>query len=354
MRQRNPETSAKVNGRNGRRGTGRVRLIDVAKLAGVAPITVSRVINSPESVSPEMLQRVREAIDRTGYVPNLMAGGLASSRSRLVAAIVPSIASPVFQQTLAALTNTLAEAGYQLMLGESGYSESREDALIDAFIGRRPDGIVLMGIMRSAHGRLRLLGAGIPVVETWDLTPTPVDSVVGFSHEKIGVAVAEYLHDRGRRRPAVVTASDERARQRAAAFADMATRLGMAAAPTVEVPTFVAQAPGTFGSGRKGFAELLAQHQDIDAVFCSSDVLAFGVVTEAQVRGISIPGKLAIVGYGDLYFAADVVPPLTTVSVDAAGIGRLAARCIIDRAQGLPAEPRVTDVGFSIVRRESA
>jgi LacI family gluconate utilization system Gnt-I transcriptional repressor len=354
MKQTGSASSAKANGRSGRRGTGKVRLIDVAKLAGVAPITVSRVINSPEYVSPEMLRRVREAIERTGYVPNLLAGGLASSRSRLVAAIVPSISSPVFQQTLAALTNTLAEAGYQLMLGESGYTESREDALIDALMGRRPDGIVLIGIMRSARGRLRLLGAGIPVVETWDLTPTPVDSVVGFSHEKIGVAVAEYLHERGRHRPAIVTASDDRARQRAKAFAETAARLGMAGMPTVEVPTFFTPAPGTLGSGRKGLADLITRHPHIDAIFCSSDMLALGVVTEAQVRGVSIPGRLAVVGYGDLNFAADAVPALTSVSVDASAIGRIAARCIVDRAEGRPAERSITDVGFSIVRRESA
>jgi len=125
-------------------------------------------------------------------VPNLLAGGLASTRSRLVAAVVPTISGPVFLETIQSLTEALAERGYQLMLGQAGYAGSREDALLEAIIGRRPDGIVLTGIMHSAEGRKRLLAAGIPVVETWDLTPTPIDMLVGFSHVEVGRAVAGF------------------------------------------------------------------------------------------------------------------------------------------------------------------
>jgi LacI family gluconate utilization system Gnt-I transcriptional repressor len=131
-------------------------------------------------------------------VPNRLAGGLASTRSRLVAAVVPTISGPVFLETVQALTEALAEQGYQLMLGQSGYAGSREDALLEAIIGRRPDGIVLTGIMHSAEGRRRLLASGIPVVETWDLTPTPIDMLVGFSHVEVGRAVALTCTPRGR------------------------------------------------------------------------------------------------------------------------------------------------------------
>ena len=340
--------------RRRRRGTGEVRLNDIAKLAGVAPVTVSRVINTPDSVAPETLQRVRDAIDRTGYVPNLLAGGLASARSRLVAAIVPTFAAPVFQETIEALTNTLAAAGYQILLGQSGYGDSREDALLEAIIGRRPDGIVLTGIMRSAGMRLRLLASGIPVVETWDLTPTPIDMVVGFSHEKIGSAVADYAHAAGRRRLAVVSAADDRALLRAKGFADTAARHGIGNTLASELPVAVAPAPGTLGGGRRGLGDLLARHPTLDAIFCSSDMLALGVIIEAQARGIRVPAQIAVLGYGDTNFAADVLPPLTTVRVDGTAIGELAARCIIERAEGRPVVQRVTDVGFSIIKRESA
>jgi len=167
-------------GRRTRRGSGAVTLHDVAKLAGVAPITASRALNTPDQVSAEALKKVTDAVARTGYVRNRLAGGLASARSRLVAAVVPTISGPVFLRTVQALTEALAERGYQLMLGQSGYDNSREDALLEAIIGRRPDGIVLTGIMHTPEGRKRLLAAAIPVVETWDLTPTPFDMLVGF------------------------------------------------------------------------------------------------------------------------------------------------------------------------------
>jgi len=210
--------------RRSRRGGGGITLKDVAKLAGVAPITASRALNTPDAVSPAVLQRVREAVERTGYVPNMLAGGLASSKSRLVAAVVPTIVGPVFQETVQSLTESLGNAGYQLMLGQSGYANSREDALLEAIIGRRPDGVVLTGIMHSPEGRRRLIASGIPVVETWDLTPTPIDMLVGFSHEKIGVAVAEYLQARGRRKVATISGNDERAARRSKAFSEAAVR----------------------------------------------------------------------------------------------------------------------------------
>ncbi|HZW21459.1 LacI family DNA-binding transcriptional regulator [Noviherbaspirillum sp.] len=348
-----PHTDAPKE-KKGRRGAGGITLRDVAKLAGVAPITASRALNTPSAVSPEVLQRVREAVERTGYVPNMLAGGLASNKSRLVAAVVPTIAGPVFLETVQSLTETLARRGYQLMLGQSGYRDSREDALLEAIIGRRPDGVVLTGIMRSAEGRRRLLASGIPVVETWDLTPTPIDMLVGFSHEKIGAEVAGFLHAKGRRRVATISGDDERAVRRHRAFSDAAVGLGMCRAGEREIPSVVVPAPTTLGSGRSGLAGLLERYPDIDAVFCSSDLLALGVLTEAQARGIAVPGQLAVIGLGDLAFARDLHPALTTVRIDGTAIGRTAAECIIERAEGRPVASPIHDVGFAIVERDSA
>jgi LacI family gluconate utilization system Gnt-I transcriptional repressor len=334
--------------RRSRRSSGGITLSDVAKVAGVSAITASRALNTPDRVSPDALARIRAAVERTGYVPNMLAGGLASNRSRLVAALVPTIAGPVFLETVQALTEALAEAGYQLMLGQSGYSGSREDALLDAIIGRRPDGIVLTGVMHSAEGRRRLLASGIPVVETWDLTPTPIDMLVGFSHEKVGTAVAEYLYAKGKRKLAIVTADDHRAGMRHRSFVDATARLGLGNIAVCVVP-----APTTLGSGRTGLSDLLSRAPDIDAVFCSSDVLALGVMTEAQSRGLSVPDQFAVFGFGDLGFAGDTHPPLTTVRVDGTAIGRQAARFIVERAQGEESLPRIVDLGFSIVERQS-
>jgi LacI family transcriptional regulator, gluconate utilization system Gnt-I transcriptional repressor len=338
-----------VQPRRTRRGSGAVTLHDVARLAGVAPITASRAINHPDQVSEEVRKKVGDAIARTGYVPNRLAGGLASARSRLVAAVLPTISGPVFLETVQSLTEALAERGYQLMIGQAGYAGTREDALLEAVIGRRPDGIVLTGIMHSAEGRRRLLASGIPVVETWDLTPTPIDMLVGFSHVEVGRAVARFLQARGRRQLAVVTGDDERAKRRLAAFQAEALTLGLP-----EVRSAVVPAPTTLKSGRTGLAELLAAEGRIDAIFCSSDLLALGVMTEARVLGVGVPDRLAVVGFGDLEFAADLDPSLTTVRINGAAIGRQAARFIVDSAEGRAVAERIIDIGFSIVERTSS
>jgi LacI family gluconate utilization system Gnt-I transcriptional repressor len=344
-----PTRSALPAGRTARKGTGGITLSDVAKLAGVSAITISRALNTPDRVSPVTLKRVREAVARTGYVPNLLAGGLASNRTRLVAALLPTIAGSVFLETIQALTDTLAGAGYQLMLGQSGYTGTREDALIDAIVGRRPDGIVLTGIMHSPQGRKRLIASGIPVVETWDLTPTPIDMLVGFSHEKVGVRVADWLTAKGYRRPAILTADDQRAGLRRRGFEARLRELGLK-----KVPACVVAAPSTLGSGRAGLIELLAQDARIDFVFCSSDLLAHGVLTEAQAQGLRVPQDLGVLGFGNLGFSGDVHPALSTVHVDGVAIGQQAARFIIDRQAGRDPGPKVRDIGFSILERASA
>lgn len=338
--------------RRHRRGAGGITLGDVARLAGVSPITASRALNTPDQVAKETLERVREAVSRTGYVPNRLAGGLASARSRLVAAVVPTITGPVFMEMVESLTTALADAGYQLMLGQSGYTQSREDALLDAIIGRRPDGIVLTGIMHSPEGRRRLLASGIPVVETWDLTPTPIDMLVGFSHVQAGAAVAQHLHAKGRRRVALLSGDDERAQRRNRGFIDEALRLGLAQSAD-QIPLRRVPAPTTLGSGRAGLAALLAEAPDLDAVFCSSDLLALGVLTEATARGVAVPGRLAVMGFGDLAFAGDTYPALSTVRIDGTAIGQRAAHFIVERAEGRAVGDKVVDLGFRIVERAS-
>lgn len=321
----------------------------VARLAGVSAMTVSRALNAPEKVSPETLLRVQEAVARTNYVPNAMASGLRLSRARLVSALLPTLVGPVFQEMVEALDQALHEQGYQLMIGQSGYDTAREDLLLKTIIQRRPDGIVVAGLVQTVEARRALLASRIPVVETWDLTPTPVDMLVGFSHTAIGESVLDFLHARGHRRVGMVSANDQRARTRVAACAAQAQRLGMP-----EMAVSFTPAPSTMGSGRAGLADLLLRAPDITAVFCSSDMLALGALIEAKQRGIEVPNRLAVVGLGDQGFAADATPPLTTVRIDGTRIGRLAAQMVVARSEGRALEASHVDIGFSIVERESA
>jgi LacI family gluconate utilization system Gnt-I transcriptional repressor len=335
-----------VVARRARRSSGGVTLRELAQLVGVTKVTISRALNTPDLVSPDTLRRVQAAVRETGYVPNLVAGSLASNRSKLVVALVPSLAGSVFQETTEAMTMALADAGYQLLIGQSGYDESREDALLDAVIGRRPAGIVLTGVMHSPASRRRLQAAGVPVVETWDLTASPIDMLVGFSHHKVGEAAARYLHGCGARHAAVITPTDRRARTRSQAFAD--TMLELAGH---EVPQYPMPSPTHLGDGRTALATLLQEHPETDAVFCGADSLALGALMEARARGIKVPDQLRVLGYGDLNFAAYTDPPLSTMRIDGTMIGKLAASMLIDRIENRQVNNKIVDVGFQLIER---
>ncbi len=348
-----PDTETLVT-RRPRRSTGRVTQADVARLANVSTQTVSRVLNSPETVPPATLVRVRQAIQDAGYVPDRLAGALASGRSRLVAALVPAIGGPVFLETLEALSQTLGTRGYQLMLGESGYDDDDEEQLIENLISRRPDGIVLTRIVQSPAARHRLKQSGIPVVETWDLTDDPVDMLIGFSHQAIGTEIADFVAGTKARFPALLTGDDPRAGLRQRAFAERLASLGLLDGDPSRLPMEMATAPITLGDARAAASRLFDKHPEVDAVFCSTDVAAWGVMTEASKRGRRIPEDIAVIGFGDLSFAKDLVPPLTTVQINGFAIGEQAANWIMARAEGKEIENRRVDIGFKLVQRGSA
>jgi LacI family gluconate utilization system Gnt-I transcriptional repressor len=337
------ERARRPGGRAGRAAT----LGDVARIARVSTMTASRALHQPHLVAAETAARVREAAAALAYVPNRLAGGLSSRRTHVVIAVVPSTLNPGFAELVHALREELLASGYQLFLGLSDYAERREQDLIDAVVGRRPDGIVLTGVVHSPDLRRRLARGHIPVVETWDLTARPIDMLVGFSNEDVGRAAAEHLLDRGRRRLALAVADDQRAQARRAGFLAALRRRRLAPAGEVTV-----RAPSNVGDGREALARLLETAPDVDAVFCSSDHLAMGVLFEATARRLAIPGRLAIMGFGNVPMSAHTVPALTTVAVDGARIGREAARLLLQRFEAPEAgPPRPLDVGFRIVSR---
>jgi LacI family gluconate utilization system Gnt-I transcriptional repressor len=324
-----------------------VTLRDVALVAGVSPITVSRALNNPDLVTPETLERIREVVARTGYVPNVLAGSLRSRRSRIVAAVFPQITNSMFVDAIQSLTDRLRAEGYEVLLGLSSY-EKREDELIAGILGRRPEGIYLTGINHSPQTRRRLIASHIPVVEAWDLTPTPIDMLVGFSHEKAGAAMARHLLAKGHRRIGLVWGNDPRAGVRRRGIEETLGEAGIDA-----VPASLEPAPGMFQFGREGLADLLRRGERVSAVACSSDPLAQGVIAEAQQRGIRIPEELAVIGFGDFDFAAHTSPSLTTIAIEKALIGRLAADALIARIEGREVAERIVEVGFRLVERAS-
>lgn len=334
---------------------GSATLADVALVAGVSKITASRALSNPDIVSPVTRRRVQEAVVKTGYVPNFLAGGLKSNRSRLIACIVPTISSgSAFMVAVQALTEAFTEAGYQVMLAQRGYGGAGEESLVDSVAARRPDGIVLVGMLESATARERLASTGIPIVEAWDMTSKPIDMLVGFSHRKVGNAIARFLHRKGRRNLAMIIADEPRGMARARGLAEAARRLGLANDPVAGVHACMIPVPSRIAHGREGLRSIMQAYPETDAVYCASDQVALGALIEAASQRIAVPERVAIIGFGDLDFAEVTEPPLTTVKVDSIEIGRQAAALLIARINGKAIGQKTVDLGFTLLERGSA
>ncbi|MFT6424682.1 MAG: LacI family gluconate utilization system Gnt-I transcriptional repressor [Yoonia sp.] len=331
-------------------GKGQVTMAAVGRMAGVSQVTVSRALSHPDKVSPEALRRINEAIKVTGFVPNALAGALASKKSRLISALIPSLTNVVYSSFITSFSEKLREHGYQILLSETGFEQSDEEALISTHLSRRPDAILLTGIHHSAQARRMLLGAGIPIVEVWDITDSPVEMCVGFDHVDAGQRAADFLFDQGNACAATITAQDERARRRQSAFAEQFTR--RSGQPVVDANTGGA---ASIRAGRLALTQLI-EHKGLTrgAVFCSSDLLAQGALIEAQARGILVPNELAIMGFGDQEYARDLEPALTTVAIDRTRLGYEAAEALLARIDETGKPAAINDIGFEIVRRASA
>ncbi|MEO5844800.1 MAG: LacI family DNA-binding transcriptional regulator [Caldimonas sp.] len=328
---------------------GPPRMQDVAAAAGVSMITVSRALSEPAKLAPATRARVQAAIDLLHYVPNLTAGSLASRRSRIVAAIVPTLANSIFSDTVDGLAQALVEGGYQLLLGQSRYREAEEAALVDAFLGRRVDGLVLTGVRHARGVRARLQRAGVPVVETWDLAARPIDMVVGFSNRRAGEAAARYLAGKGYGRLAFVGGEDDRSRERLEGFQAGARACKAGRVAVDAVPSSSSLADGSAAMGR-----LLRLSPPVGAVLCVNDMLAAGALFECRRRAVPVPARMAVMGFADLPIAAAIEPGLTSIQVRSEAMGQHAGALLLQRLRGGSRTARIVDLGFAVVERASA
>jgi LacI family gluconate utilization system Gnt-I transcriptional repressor len=326
-------------------------MADVAARAGVSAITVSRALRTPDKVSPEVRARIDAAVRSLGYVPNLAAGTLKSQRSRIVAAIVPTLANSIFAETVEGMTEILRQHGYQLLLGNAGYSPDIEEGLVAAFLGRQPDGLILTGVQHTRRLRAQLRAARVPVVETWELTDAPIDMIVGFSNFDAARHMTLALIERGYRNIAfagVPAETEPRSGRRQAGYCD-----ALAAHGRAPIIVTVTQESGlTIRSGARTMARVLAENPEVDAVFFANDFLALGALMECARRGIAVPRKMAVAGFGDFEVAQEVIPALTTVRIPGRDIGRRAASLLVDRLRRADGDGAV-DTGFEIVLRDS-
>ena len=314
----------------------------VAELAGVSAITVSRVVRLPDMVAPQTRARVEAAMRELGYVPNQLAGALAGARSNSVGVLVPTIANSIFADTVQGLSDELEPLGYAVILAQSRYDAAREDRMLSALLSRRPEAIVMVGSPATPDGARLLRRAGIPVVETWELPPEPIDAVAGFDNFEAGVAVARHFVAQGRQSLAFIGGDDPRATRRWNGFNQTALQAGLRAPRRL-----------TLDRNASGSVVALANLPGVDAVFAANDAHAIGFMSGLRSAGLLRNGPateqpVAVIGLGDLEMGRLIAPSLSTIRVHGDAIGRTAAKLMLTR-EG----PRHIDLGFELVLRDS-
>ncbi len=335
-----------------RRRARRPTLNDVATQAGVSIVTASRALRRPEMVSVELRQRVEAAVQALAYVPNHLASALASSRTGIIGALIPSLTNGVFSDYLKALHDTFLPAGFQVMVLNTRYLRKEEDKAIATLLALHPEAIILAGIDQSATARHMLERAGVPIIQTMEVTDDPIDINIGLSQVEAGRAATRYLFDLGCRRIGHIAARlDARSRRRMDGYTSAMRELRLDIAGLAATT----RRPSTVRLGAELFSEVLAQTPDLDGMFCCNDDLALGALFECQRRGIRVPEDIAIIGFNDLEFCDSTFPSLTSVATPRHEMARRAAEIVLEIVRGSGKRPRKRriDLGFTINERQS-
>ena len=332
----------------------RATMRDVAQRAGVSSITVSRVLREPDKVSTHLRQRILSAVEELGYFANQVASGLASGASRVVPVLIPTLSAPLFVPFLNGVRAELEPRGYEVLLGTTEYREEVETRLIATFLGWFPAGLIVAGVDHSPVTRLRLknaVGSGVPVVEYMELSDSPIDINVGFSHRAAGDAAARFFAAQGRRHIAyagTLGSVDKRGARRVEGFQKALHSLCL---PSHYV--HLSEEPFSFSVGGRVFAQLLDAHPMIEAVFFANDDMAAGALGEAKRRGILVPRDIAMMGFADYEVASVMSPAISSINVNPLEMGRIAARALLKRLDGAPPAEGTIDTGFQIIERDT-
>ncbi len=340
MRSRKPRSSS----------TGRATMADIARLAGVSTITVSRAFKKPDLVTEELRTRIFSHAEKLGYVPNRVASALAGAPSMNVVVLIPSMTNMVFIEMLAGIHEVLHPRGYQMLIGITRYSPLEEERLLQTYLEFLPDGLLLTGVDHLPSTWSRLENLRRPTVHMMETTDRSDCHCVGFSQFDGGYAMARHLLDRGYQRIGFAAAQlDPRTLARADGYRQ-ALRDADCYDPRREL--LVAD-PSSISLGAQLLDRLLEEASDCDAVFFCNDDLAQGALFQCHRRKIDVPRQLAIAGFNDLPASAWTSPTLTTIATPRYQVGRQAATMLLTLLEGKQPATPACDLGFTLMARES-
>ncbi|SMX42567.1 HTH-type transcriptional regulator GntR [Maliponia aquimaris] len=311
-------------------------LRDVSEASGVSEMTVSRVLRNRGDVSQATREKVLEAAKTLGYVPNKIAGALASSRVNLVAVIIPSLRNMVFPEVLSGVSAVLEETELQPVVGVTDYLPEKEERVLYEMLSWRPSGVIIAGLEHTDASRAMLKASGIPVVEIMDTDGTPIDCAVGISHRRAGREMARAILKQGYRRIGFMGTKmplDHRARKRFEGFTEALAKEG------IEVIDQEFYSGGSaLAKGREMTKAMLEREPELDFLYYSNDMIAAGGLFELLAQGIDIPGQIGLAGFNGVELLDGLPRRLATMDACRAEIGRKAAEIIASRVDN-PAVP---------------
>jgi len=318
-------------------------------------MTVSRVLRNRGDVSQLTRDKVLKAAQDLGYVPNKIAGALASQRVNLVAVIVPSLSNMVFPEVLTGISEVLDETALQPVFGVTNYKPEREEQVLYEMLSWRPSGVILAGLEHSEASKAMLKAAGIPIVEIMDVDGEPVDSVVGISHRRAGREMAQAIVEAGFSRIGFLGTKmplDHRARKRFEGFTEALAKAGL------EVADQEFYSGGSaLAKGREMTETILKRTPDLDFLYYSNDMIGAGGLLYCLDHGIDVPGQVGLAGFNGVELLDGLPRKLATMDACRAEIGRKAAEIIVRRASGEASEPEKVvlkpqlQLGDTLVRR---
>lgn len=331
--------------KNGNGARRMVRVEDVAREAGVSPITVSRALSNPEKVKEETRKKVEAAVAKTGYVVNRFASSLRSGHSTIISMFVSNLANPHYGRAIQGCADALEGSRYHLLMAQTGYSAKMQESMLAEVMPFRPAAMIFTGRIHSQPMRDQLRAMDLPVMEMWDHAPDPVDMLVGFSAAEGGKLMGSHFVARRFKSVAYAGWSDDDDGQRLAGFVD-----GLGRRPELVLPI---AGPRNFEAGMLAFSTILKKLPTCDAVFFGGDDLAVGALLQARKMGVDVPGKVAVAGYGDLEFSQHVTPAITTLHVSGYEMGRAAGDMLLKRLLKQESGPRSVLSPIELMVRES-
>lgn len=328
-------------------------MLDVARAAGVSPMTVSRAFKPDAMVNDQTRARILTAAEDLGYVFDSTASSLRSQKTDFVAVTIPSINNANFADTVGALTEGLKPRGLQILLGYTNYDVVEEERLIAQFLRRKPQAVIVTGGQHTPRTRSLLQNAAIPIIETWDLPKEPLGHVVGFSNALAVQAMVDHFVSCGMTRIAFIGGDadrDTRGLDRRRGFMAAMQRHGL------DDTRLIAAGPPPISmrEGAEAMCQLLDNAPDTQAVICVSDLSAFGALSACQRRGVAVPGQISIAGFGNYEVGDICVPSITTIDPSPRRIGELSAELLCAVLDGRLMEPACHEISPRILLRESS